>query len=127
MSNPYKVSMKPEIKAQWVTALKSGKYTQAKGALRTPEGHCCLGVLCEILPEFRIEDSEDGHGDEVHIKEGHTNNVVWSDGSMTLIDRVVEEAGITVMPGYMVSTLAVMNDSGNYSFEQIADWIEENL
>lgn len=46
--------MKPEIKLLWVEALRSGKYTQGRGGLRTsatattPEKFCCLGVLCDI-------------------------------------------------------------------------------
>lgn len=44
-----------EIKEAWLEALKSGKYTQAKGTLvrilETSDslaGHCCIGVLGEI-------------------------------------------------------------------------------
>lgn len=45
--------MDPEIKAKWVEALRSGKYTQARGTLKKEvEGsgvsYCCLGVLCEV-------------------------------------------------------------------------------
>jgi len=33
----------------WVAALRSGKYEQAKGRLRSPGNHfCCLGVACEL-------------------------------------------------------------------------------
>ena len=45
--------MNPEIKKQWVDALRSGKYKQYKGALRGinkngDTSYCCLGVLCEL-------------------------------------------------------------------------------
>ena len=40
--------MRPEIKAKWVAALRSGEYKQAQGQLRTDAGFCCLGVLCEL-------------------------------------------------------------------------------
>lgn len=46
--------MRPDIKADWVRALRSGQYEQTKkGALiyQTDDqeyGYCCLGVLCEI-------------------------------------------------------------------------------
>jgi hypothetical protein len=33
----------------WIEALKSGKYIQVKGALRVPEGFCCLGVACDLV------------------------------------------------------------------------------
>lgn len=40
--------MKAEIKRLWIRALKSRKYKQGYGALRTKEGYCCLGVLCDL-------------------------------------------------------------------------------
>ena len=41
--------MNAKIKRLWVKALRSGKYRQARGALRKNTGAmCCLGVLCEI-------------------------------------------------------------------------------
>lgn len=47
--------MNPEIKAQWLAALRSGNYIQGKYYLQsfdvTGEQHtfCCLGVLCDIM------------------------------------------------------------------------------
>jgi hypothetical protein len=32
----------------WMTALRSGKFPQIRGALKTEDGFCCLGVLQEI-------------------------------------------------------------------------------
>jgi len=32
----------------WVKALRSGKYKQGRGALRTGDMYCCLGVACEL-------------------------------------------------------------------------------
>lgn len=41
--------MKKEYADKWVAALRSGKYEQGIGILRTPEGaYCCLGVLCTL-------------------------------------------------------------------------------
>ena len=41
--------MKPELKKQWVEALRSGKYEQGEKTLKTPDDKfCCLGVLCDI-------------------------------------------------------------------------------
>lgn len=42
------MAMNPEIKARWVVALRSDKYEQVKGQLRTQVGFCCLGVLCDL-------------------------------------------------------------------------------
>jgi len=61
-------TMKTNIKKKWIEALKSGKYTQTDRALKDSQGHCCLGVLCDIFlaetgrgiwnayNEFEIED-----------------------------------------------------------------------
>jgi len=45
--------MNEEIKAQWLTALRSGEYRQGTGSLssRDEDGRplfCCLGVLCDL-------------------------------------------------------------------------------
>lgn len=41
------MTMNPEIKAQWITDLRSGEFNQARSALHTNLGYCCLGVLCD--------------------------------------------------------------------------------
>lgn len=33
---------------KWVKALRSGEYEQGRLALYSRDGHCCLGVLCEV-------------------------------------------------------------------------------
>lgn len=43
--------MKTEYKERLLAALKSGKYQHAKEFLRTSEGYCCLGVLCDITKD----------------------------------------------------------------------------
>lgn len=40
--------MTPKLKAKWIRALKSGKFTQAKQVFSNGGGYCCLGVLLEI-------------------------------------------------------------------------------
>lgn len=40
----------------WITALRSGMYTQTTGVLQDAKGHCCLGVACKVLiPEGQIK------------------------------------------------------------------------
>lgn len=34
---------------KWVSALRSGEYSQAQGALQTKAGYCCLGVACKTF------------------------------------------------------------------------------
>ena len=41
--------MDKELKAKWIKALRSGKYKQARSALVSDRGYCCLGVLSRVL------------------------------------------------------------------------------
>lgn len=59
--------MKPEIKAQWVQALRSGDYKQGQGRLvrrgyaYERDGqvtHCCLGVLCELAVKAGVTERD---------------------------------------------------------------------
>lgn len=57
--------LKPEIKAKWLAALRSGEYKQTQGTLhyRDRQGndsYCCLGVLCEIT-ENCTSDYDEAH------------------------------------------------------------------
>lgn len=103
--------MNPEIKAQWLEALRSGKYKQGRGMLRTPENSfCCLGVLCDVVDPNKWK--------EIYLGEwvyGDRNEVAF------LPNEIKRLAGIddTV-------TLINMND-GKASFKKIADYIENNL
>jgi hypothetical protein len=42
------MAMNPEIKARWTAALRSGEYPQGTNYLRSEDGFCCLGVLCDL-------------------------------------------------------------------------------
>lgn len=115
--------MKPEIKAQWIQALRGGEYTQTKGELRTPNGYCCLGVLTDLYlkehneeweynercDQYQYLDSRFGLAEEV---------MVWADLDNEDPDVYIDDTDYT---------LAHYNDLLFYSFEQIADLIEEHL
>lgn len=104
--------MDPEIKAKWVEALRSGKYKQGQKRLRVDVNiWCCLGVLADIngeewesyLNEHYIEYWRTVNGADIF----YTGN-----GSLLLHPQA--------------DILAQMNDRGA-SFDEIADYIEENL
>ena len=106
--------MNPQIKQKWVDALRSGEYQQGQYCLRTDNGFCCLGVLCDLY--------------------GKENNVEWNgdmfqDMVVVLPLFVVEWSGIVNSNPYVndeISTLGELNDKGS-TFEQIADVIEKQL
>lgn len=103
--------MDAEWKQKWIEALRSGDYTQDNGALRTPTGYCCLGVLCEIHPSMTYAGSSGYRDVNGYTVRGYPSEylllaVELSFGSMR--------------------RLAKMNDDGR-PFPEIADYIERNL
>lgn len=121
--------MKPAIKKLWVEALRSGRYKQGFGELRTnyltasgaPQKatFCCLGVLCNIHAELHPKlaasqkDPNEYFGEESYLPE-----------------RVAKWAGLEPNPTVAFSggewQLAELNDNGR-SFKKIAKLIEEQL
>lgn len=130
--------MNPDIKAQWVAALRSGEYTQTKGYLHrtepdgdTPAGYCCLGVLCDIA-----EKAEVVTGEIIDSGLHAPKRLRYYDGdAQTLPGNVVVWSGIgdenPIVEVYINSlrseTLATLNDSHGYTFAQLADVIEAQL
>lgn len=140
--------MKKEIAKKWVRALRSKKYRQARGVLKTKTksgsvSHCCLGVLCELYqqerkkakkPEMVVDDFPAGNsGLEVR----RSNRIFEFDGSNTVLpDAVQAWAGMYDDAGCFrgdfrletrnkfYSGLAEMNDDG-CRFSTIADTIEK--
>lgn len=117
--------MNPTIKARWVEALRSGSYAQGKHTLRSSaDRYCCLGVLCDLAVH-------DGEGEWFDLAPGSQDGPRWhvedgADGfSQTGLTRhVMDWAGVGPLTQ---DTLILMNDQDGAPFEQIAQYIEENL
>ena len=102
--------MNKEIKKEWVKWLKSGAYDQGMHKLCTKRGDggyefCCLGVLTNIYHEE--------HGTEFTEYHDHY-----------LPDEVKSWAEIDKRTQY---ELVHLNDEEGNSFDEIADYIKENL
>jgi hypothetical protein len=112
--------MNPQIKQKWVSALRSGEYQQTQRYLRTDNGFCCLGVLCDLYgKENNVEWNLANNG----------HNYEFQEFESYLPSSVVEWSGIEEVNPLVndeESTLANLNDSGS-TFEQIADVIEHQL
>lgn len=104
--------MNPELKSEWVAALRSGKYRQARGHICASSsrldsfGFCCLGVLLSVHQRRTP-------GQPVF----QTPNVY----------AYVEETLLQTEQFVAVDKLVSMNDAQRKSFAEIADWVEENL
>ena len=105
--------MKPEIKAQWLTALRSGDYQQGQGYLRQGDQYCCLGVLCDLYGKAVGPEWKAGLG-----------GVYVMHGRETALPFKVQEWARIASPNPL--DLAAMNDSGS-TFEELANIIEEGL
>lgn len=115
--------MKPnrENIAKWVTALRSGGYTQAKSRLRKDAAMCCLGVACHISEIGRWDDdgryvtatdrSFSALPEEVQVWLGFDN----SDPDL--------QTGLEYDAGISVSATS-LNDYRNFTFADIADALE---
>lgn len=145
--------MNKKVKKKWIKALRKGE-VNGKPVVQTDnflgkidkvvveDGKhkgkkarqlCCLGVLCELAVEEGIISRKEGYFESAQIHtyvyEGefqHLPNevVAWagldkSDPRVTHFD-VDENANIN-------TTLAELNDDFDYTFESIADVIEEQL
>ena len=104
--------MDKEWKSKWLEALRSGKYKQGRGCLRSENNKfCCLGVLCDLVAP---QDWEPGLEEMGHYY-GHR-------GSYGAPDQAIKDVVSIASWGKLME----MNDSGA-SFTEIADWIEKNL
>jgi hypothetical protein len=116
--------MNQRVKELWVAALRSGKYTQSRNALRTVSGYCCLGVLCDIAAK------ETDMGEWVNTVHGWKfvpKDRQYGSTSDILASPVMEWAGLTKRnPDTKDGSLAYNNDHGK-SFLEIADMIEAEL
>ena len=114
--------MNPEIKKQWVAALRSGEYRQGQGSLCAEGfdgfGYCCLGVLVDTVFD----------GDWVLDKSLGLKQYVLDMGHGIYDGTLPPE----LQQAYELSydeqeRLIRMNDIQERSFNEIADYIEKNL
>ncbi len=110
--------MNKKIKAQWVAALKSGKYKQGKNKLRTRVGSfCCLGVLCNLHAQAHPEIA--AHQTKIKTYMGATD---------TLPNEVVKWAGLEKNnPLIGENSATTCNDVFGYNFTKIANLINDHL
>jgi hypothetical protein len=124
--------MKQDIADKWVKALRSGEYTQGKGALLVKNNDglsfCCLGVLCEL---YRQENQNSRWSQRVHGSSFFEDHRTGENVAAVLPSSVMEWAGIRASTGAFTTpvslfSLSGLNDKGS-SFFEIAKIIEENV
>ena len=120
--------MNQDVKSLWVDALRSGEFTQGKGALRTKDNkYCCLGVLCELYLR-QTNDDVSWKYDDVFLGYG-----LYGEKAV-LPNKVIKWSGIVNYNGKIIdnnveTNLVSLNDKGcsfkGCSFNEIADLIEK--
>lgn len=131
--------MNQERKAQWVAALRSGKYEQGQGYLHqnnwTGELFCCLGVACDLAWQEGVAEKEGrvlSTGMEIFEYEGHDcyppaevrewlgfGGTGWGD-TLSLVTLHYEDSH----GEQHTAELDELNDTTGLTFDQIADLIE---
>lgn len=137
-----------EIKNQWTAALRSGEYRQGVHRLVTEsmngdKKYCCLGVLCEIAADAGViersvgvkpgfladEGSEDGVQNGILPKKVRDWAGLASPTGLLPVEVRVESASVfdedDVFDSYV--ELSELNDEAGFTFDEIADVIEEQL
>lgn len=97
---------------KWLTALYSdGEFKQGKGALQpSKDTFCCLGVACKVLIPASLQ---------LQGEEGYLNGALPSaQGHAPLWLRRINSDFYSMTQH---AHLADLNDSGDYSFAEIAD------
>ena len=106
--------MDQEVRDKWIAALRSGEYTQAKEVLCTEDSNqmCCLGVLCDIMDPGGWNPDEDENGEQLR----HTFALAGEEVIRPMFGLLTDQ----------IADLVTKNDAG-FTFDEIADYIEENL
>jgi hypothetical protein len=122
MNKVITIKMPKESLQLWLKALRSGKYEQGKGRMRTGDGkYCCLGVMQHCITG-KVESSS-----SLLVGAAGLPSPEW------LTEHNIEFAGRTggdlgYLPSPFLPTLDLSaytaNDCGKYNFAQIADAIE---
>lgn len=114
-----KVQKLGPLQRKWVKALRSGRYNQIQGTLRNSEGHCCMGVACQVVG--------------LRAKKPQLGDAVWDFGPLNdgiIPDKAAKALSLRHPSARLFgrdfnghSSLWAANDGGA-SFAQIADFIE---
>jgi hypothetical protein len=120
--------MNPEIKKDWLAALRSGQYVQGKDYLHTIDNKfCCVGVLADILHKKGLipEPVLDIDNSDTFAYCGHPTMLP----KKILIGLGVFDEDTPAYIGgnlFCLTDLAERNDRGE-TFEEIAEVIEKTL
>lgn len=113
------------LQKEWIAALRSGKYEQGKEYLCKGGQYCCLGVACKAVLRLDTDNVLEG------ITTFKTLNGFSSDSmpegawqALGLVDNCGEATRLVLRS--KDHALTVLNDRRDYTFDMIADLLEEH-
>lgn len=113
-----------QARTRWVLALRSGKYSQTSQSLKDGTDYCCLGVACDINDIGKFNDlgaytiwNHDKWSLQIY-HEFPPNEI------MALLGFIKDDPCAVTQEHGSIS-LTMLNDRYNYSFQEIADVIEQ--
>jgi hypothetical protein len=122
-------SMPKAKKAKWLEALRTGKYQQGHGRLKSGEGYCCLGVL-----QMCLTDKVEIHQDSKFLSLTFPS-INWLKNQdinfMKTYGDLESEWPLNDEPTFLVNgqlrTASDLNDIARFSFKKIARLIETQV
>lgn len=116
--------MNAEVRRMWVNGLISDEYQQGKNNLRAENNgiqeYCCLGVLADLY----IKETGKGKWVKGNLLGISTLAIGDVGDSCELLSEVLDWADLKCGEQ---NELIMMNDHRNKNFNQIANYIKENL
>jgi hypothetical protein len=127
--------MKKAIKAKWLKALRSGKYTKGRGCLRRhrsgkKDTFCCLGVLCDLHAKetgkaWLIEPGSCAYGDaRAYLPSNVQRWAGMKNDSGVLPEDFVTRNAVAL---HGTHSLAMFNDKRGVTFKDVAKIIAAAL
>lgn len=125
--------MNQEVKAQWVTALRSDEYKQGRGYLVVDGNSCCLGVLCDLAVKAGVIEGPSvdpatgayAYGEEKQVYALPAEVREWADLGDNSEPRVRYDW--YDWNGADTFGLSALNDGKRLGFREIADLIDSQL
>ncbi len=131
---PYTIAEYKQHRADWLAALRSGDYRQGNGHLVCRGGGmCCLGVAGAVMglePMFPYDTEEGGFWsarEDARLNGNATPEIVDWLGLSSNAGFLHKYVAVWLDP-FMVhyQSIAEMNDSGHYTFMDMANFIACN-
>ena len=102
-----------QYKKKWITALRSGDYEQEDGTLYSCGTFCALGVALHVCNGISLDNLEE-------LNQPSDLEPYLTDTEYRAIPREIRHGDLR---DYVID----LNDNERYSFNMIADYIEENV